>query len=242
MDQASGEKFSRFYSTRKVFQNFIQEAGLFFLMGLAIALGLTVAFARLADEVFSNETLGLDRNFALTTHSLANPALDLIFNLFTNLGGYLGVTVLATLSGIWLLRKKHNLLILLTVLAVGGAMLLNSALKFLYHRDRPDFFTINGEKPETFSFPSGHSMVSACFFGLLVWFGFRFIKNPLAQTGWLFLMLFTIIMVGLSRVYLGVHYFTDILGGFLGGFFWLLVLLVAFNFYERRKLRPQLLK
>ncbi len=219
------------------FQNFFREMGLFFLMGSAAVLGLIIAFATLADEVFSNEALGLDRDFALSTHSLANPVLDLIFNFFTNLGGYIGITVLATLTGVLLLRKKHYLLLSMAVLAVGGAMLLNGALKLLYHRARPDFFTLNGQKPETFSFPSGHSMASACFFGLLIWLGFQFNKNPLFRTGWFFLMLFSILMVGLSRIYLGVHYLTDVLGGYIGGFFWLFIVLVAFDFYERRKNR-----
>ena len=102
---------------------------------------------------------------------------------------------------------------------LGLVVLLNQVLKFMIRRPRPDGFrlaTVSG-----FSFPSGHSMVAMAFFGLLVWLVWRYERDRRMRTALVLAFSFVIVMVGLSRVYLGVHYASDVLGGFCVSVVWL---------------------
>jgi undecaprenyl-diphosphatase len=106
-------------------------------------------------------------------------------------------------------------------------------LKFFFQRPRPQLWISREPRLGTFSFPSGHATVSFCFCGGLSWVGYKFIKSPLALTAWFLAMLLFIFMVGLSRVYRGVHYLTDVVGGYLSGGFWLALLLSGVSIYDR---------
>ncbi|WP_307739505.1 phosphatase PAP2 family protein [uncultured Parolsenella sp.] len=102
---------------------------------------------------------------------------------------------------------------------LGLVVLLNQVLKFAIRRPRPDGFRL--ATASGFSFPSGHSMVAMAFFGLLIWFVWRFERDRRMRGALVAAFAFVILMVGLSRVYLGVHYASDVLGGFCLSVVWL---------------------
>ena len=100
-----------------------------------------------------------------------------------------------------------------------GALALNVVLKQIVQRPRPDGFRLIAESG--YSFPSGHSMVSMAFFGLLVWMVWTYEKDKTMRLVWCTLFSLVIVMVGVSRIYLGVHYASDVLAGFCVSLLWL---------------------
>lgn len=99
--------------------------------------------------------------------------------------------------------------------------LLNQALKFAIQRPRPDGFQLAVE--QGFSFPSGHSMVAMAFFGLLVWMVWHYESDRATRIGCAIAFSFVIVLVGVSRIYLGVHYASDVLAGFCVSLAWLAI-------------------
>ncbi len=215
----------------------IRHVGLFALFGLTGAVFLAKLFEELAEGVFRNQSAEVDKRFGLWLHSLANPTLDKIFKFFTNIGGIFSVLLMTVTGFGWLVRRKHPHAAWILTLATGGGVVLNQTLKVFFRRPRPLLWVSQEARPVTFSFPSGHATVSLCFCGGLSWVGYKFIKNPLALAGWLLTMLVIVVMVGLSRIYRGVHYLTDVVGGYISGGFWLALLLSGVSVYDR--LHPQ---
>lgn len=99
--------------------------------------------------------------------------------------------------------------------------LLNQALKFAIQRPRPDGFQLAVE--QGFSFPSGHSMVATAFFGLLVWMVWHYESDRATRIGCAIAFSLVIVLVGVSRIYLGVHYASDVLAGFCVSLAWLAI-------------------
>ena len=102
-----------------------------------------------------------------------------------------------------------------------GVVVLNQALKLLVHRPRPDGFRLIAETG--YSFPSGHSMVAMAFYGLLAWMAWRYERDAFVR--WLSVCGFglVVVLVGISRIYLGVHYASDVIAGFCVSLAWLLL-------------------
>lgn len=102
---------------------------------------------------------------------------------------------------------------------LGLVVALNQGLKYLIQRPRPEGFRL--ASASGFSFPSGHSMVAMAFFGLLAWFVWRYEKDRRQRVALLVAFGLVTVMVGLSRVYLGVHYASDVVAGFCLSLIWL---------------------
>lgn len=176
------------------------------------------AFGELADEVHEAELIPFDAPILLFARQVARQGFDTCFLLFSKLGYAWGVVpfdiaFVLVLAGLRKLREG-----LFTGVALGGSALLNLGAKQLFARARPTLW--ESIAPEsTFSFPSGHAMGSmtlACVLVLLAW-----------HTRWRWwlaipMALFTA-LVGLSRVYLGVHYPSDILAGWAAASAWTVV-------------------
>lgn len=152
------------------------------------------------------------------------------YKIFTYLGSIYALIVVCLLVVIFCKNKKIKLfsIINLAVVSIG-----NLLIKFILQRPRPSVIII----AETgFSFPSGHTMMSMAFYGLLIYFIIKFCKNkPLKILSSIFIYL-VIVMIAYSRIYLGVHYFTDIIGGFMLGGVVLLLTIIFFNIkYKKEK-------
>ena len=102
-----------------------------------------------------------------------------------------------------------------------GIVALNDALKEIVQRPRPEGFRLIAETG--YSFPSGHSMVAVAFYGFLIWLIIRFEEDRLQRWIWSLALFFVVIMIGISRVYLGVHYFSDVVAGYCVAAVWLVV-------------------
>jgi undecaprenyl-diphosphatase len=202
--------------------------------------GAVWGFAELADEVFEGETGGFDRWLILT---LRNPAdltdplgpawLEEMGRDFTALGG-VGVLTLLTLAaaGFLLLRRQGHAALLLLA-AVGGGILLSSLMKHGFSRPRPELVP-HGSYIYTSSFPSGHSMMSAVTYLTLGALLARAEARRRIKAYLLILAVLLTFSVGLSRVYLGVHWPTDVLAGWTAGAAWAMACWLAARWLQRR--------
>ncbi len=210
------------------------------LVSLLVLLAAVWGFVELADEVFEGETGGFDRWLIL---ALRNPAdlsdplgpawLEELGRDFTALGG-VGVLTLLTLAaaGFLLLRRKGHAALLLLA-AVGGGIALSTLMKYGFARPRPDLVP-HGSQIYTSSFPSGHSMMSAVTYLTL---GALLARAEASRRIKAYLLILAVLLtfsVGLSRVYLGVHWPTDVLAGWTAGAAWALACWLAARRLERR--------
>jgi membrane-associated phospholipid phosphatase len=209
----------------------LREIGPFALAGLLGALLFLFLFAWLSEEVFTSEFTSFDSSVALWLHGFANPALDTIFNAFSTIGGVVGIALLTVAAFAYLVWRRHHHAAWAVVVAVIGGVVISEALKFLFQRPRPDLWP--GAHVLGFSFPSGHATLSLCLFGMFAWLGWHYIKSEAVRAAWTALMVVLIVMIGLSRIYLGAHYPSDVLAGYLTGGFWLVALLSGEDIYNR---------
>ena len=208
--------------------------GLHASIGLVLAALSTWAFFAIADEV--PERGWMVRADAAVTAWLQTHGTELGESIFVWIS-FLGAQVLATLLLIvavtLLVRRDWRQLAVLAVTCGGGA-LLNVALKQAFHRTRPSFaseFAVT-----SWSFPSGHAMDSLIGYGLLAyWLSARL---PRARTPILAGAVALIILIGYARIYLGVHYLSDVIAGYAAGLIWLSVCITGYRFAERRRVGP----
>jgi membrane-associated phospholipid phosphatase len=187
------------------------------------------AFFYLARVVFGQPTVSLDQQaFALADRCRA--AAPWVTNLVYSVTffGSLKFFLPASLIAPYFMRRggygRHAWALLL---AMGGGWALNELLKAWFHRPRPTsalLFQLG------LSFPSGHAMMSMAFYGCLAWL----LAREYGRWGWAAALLIWAVLIGLTRVYLHVHYFTDVLAGFAGGIGWLLLLRAGLGLYWRQ--------
>lgn len=154
--------------------------------------------------------------------SYSSPTMDSFMLFMTEWGSGFTLGLLLLISMIWLFVKRNNLYeMLFYLITVAGGGLLNLLLKNFFERERPNVNRI--VEADSFSFPSGHSMGSMTYYGFLGYLILRSKQKPLSKAGWGILCCLAILLIGVSRIYLGVHYPSDVLAGYLAGGVWLIL-------------------
>lgn len=203
----------------------------------AVLFGLALnGFIELTEEVAENELGAFDRSITDFIISFRSTGLTAFFSAITRLGEripYIVISVLLASVLYW--RYRSLAMILQSVAVLILASLSNIALKQSISRARPDVEHL--VYVDSMSYPSGHSMSAMAFYGFLIYLCLK-----LAMPGWARVMLVTVLVfiiaaVGISRVYLGVHFPSDVAAGFIGGLIWVSLCIVIFNliFLLRRK-------
>ncbi|MCB1313583.1 MAG: phosphatase PAP2 family protein [Sedimentitalea sp.] len=211
------------------------------LLFLVVVVGAVWAFAELADEVLEGATNDLDRTILLLLRApgdVAEPLgplwLQEMARDVTALGG-VAVLALATLAtaGVFLMLRSFGAMAYLLV-TVGGGILVSSIAKEVFDRPRPDLVP-HGAIVSTASFPSGHSMMAAVTYLTLGVLIARGLSDRRLKIYVLSLAVTMTLLVGVSRVYLGVHWPTDVLAGWLAGSGWAVACLLGASLVSRNR-------
>lgn len=215
----------------------VELGSLLFLAAIVLAIW---GFAELADEVVEGATQGLDQDVLLMLRTpgdlsepLGPPWLQEMGRDLTALGGVIVLTLTTlAVAGFFLLRGAYGSMLYLLG-AVGGGILLSSVAKEFFDRARPDLVP-HGSIVHTASFPSGHSMMAAVAYLTLGVLIARVLPQRRLKVYVLAVAALVTILVGISRVYLGVHWPTDVLAGWLAGAGWALICLLGARLLARR--------
>lgn len=190
-----------------------------------------ITFFALAEDVFHHEIMngdivGYNIISKLFKFNISTPIAKFI----TNFGGAIFVISLTTILFFVIKDKKIGISIIANL---GIVTILNQIIKFIMQRPRPTEFRIIEETG--YSFPSGHSMVSLAFYGYLVYLIYKYINNKHLKRTLIIILSILICVIGVSRIYLGVHYTSDVLGGFLISLAYLIIYIELVNKFVLEK-------
>jgi membrane-associated phospholipid phosphatase len=203
------------------------KIGFLLLGAFLVAATALLVFGWLAEEVLEAETQGFDTFLRTAIHRLASPPITSMMEA-TSLLGSVGVLVVSSLLAISLFYYFHRpRAAAFMAINMAGAAALDLALKHAFHRVRPLAFF--GTSPGSYSFPSGHALGSLCFYGALAaLLSARIVGRRARLCIWTIAALL-VVMIGFSRVYLGVHYPSDVIGGYCAAIVWV----TAVGFLDR---------
>ena len=201
-------------------KRFLNDAAAFARQNVSVIVLAIVAviFIAILREVAEGEIMRLDTlAYQFFVVRLRSEWLTPIMEGFSSLASPAVILVMAIVVAAFAPGSKPGRCVVLNLACV---LVLNQALKFIVQRPRPDGFRLVSEIG--YSFPSGHSMLSMAFYGLLIWFIWRYETNRAMRRVWCATFAVIIVMVGVSRIYLGVHYASDVIAGFCVSFAWLM--------------------
>jgi membrane-associated phospholipid phosphatase len=212
----------------------VKKAGfpvLLVVIGLILSSLFIYAFSEIAEGLLGDEVKAFDSAIINYFKSIESGGLDQFMILITELGSVWFVTTLSIITVLILWFKfKDKWGVLFFVLAVGAGGLLTTLLKHSYERGRP---SINPDIDAVgFSFPSGHSMGSVIFYGFIIYLVIRSGLSSAAKWSLSTLGVLLFLLIGISRIYLGAHFPTDVLAGQMAGAVWLFLCLTALEWIE----------
>lgn len=209
------------------------SAGLRWTLGLVGAIGSLIFLGWLASNVVSGETRHFDEWIGAKVHRFAAPAVTSAMSGLTLLGANQVLILIGAVVVTWFIVIKWRREAVLLLVTMAGAGILNRVLKFYFQRPRPQpYFDLIA--PTSYSFPSGHSLLSFCFYGAIALAITGHLRKVSAK---LLVWIFTaglVLLIGLSRVYLGVHYASDVVAGFTAAFIWMLAVNGAGQLWRAR--------
>lgn len=181
-------------------------------------------FGFIAFNVYKNNTLYSDDIVYDFVSKIISDNTTIFIKIITWFGSTIGIILMCIFSMIIIRDKKINLSIAICLIL---GTIINNVLKIVFVRLRPD---INPLMIETsYSFPSGHSMMSMILYGYLIYYIYKYLDRRKCK--WIFISILSILImfIGFSRIYLGVHYFSDVIGGFVLGIVYLIIYIDVTN-------------
>ena len=188
--------------------------------GVVLAAVALWFFKKQADNVVEGDADRYDETIMKAVHRIDNEPMHNTMNVVTQLGSHVAIGAAAGLTAVMMLRRgrKHDAWTVL--ISTGGAMAINTILKNIFRRQRPIEMARRIKLPKSHSFPSGHSLLSAATYPIVAHHLVERASLPVQAVAHT-LAAMIVISVGFSRVYFGVHFPSDVLGGFAAGFGWL---------------------
>jgi undecaprenyl-diphosphatase len=205
--------------------------------GLFVVFGLLAVLSEFHEEITDVWLQGLDDSIQGYVHSYTTPPLTRLMFFLSLLGSWKVVLPVVIIAVIWLLSQGRQSDALVLALSVAGGATISMALKLWFVRARPSVAWALAHE-STYSFPSGHSAAAVVFYGTIALLAFRRPKRGPITVLIGALAVFMILGIGLSRIYLGVHFPTDVLAGYFTGSIWLGAVAIAdWQLRESRLLR-----
>lgn len=208
------------------------------LIALLLVVGGINVFIDLTENIHSDVLATYDSKVTAYVTSFRNPGLNIFMQGITELGdlyGYIALTVICTVLFYLKFRNWRYVLEMVFVLAIAG--LSNSALKQVINRARPDVDHL--VSVATLSYPSGHAMTAISFYGFLIYLIYNIKMRKIFKIALIFLFSVMIILIGISRIYLGVHFPSDVAGGYIAGFIWIIFCVVLFHVIDLLRKRKE---
>lgn len=201
-------------------QKFIKKSLIWIILFICL-----VGFCFLAKDVYNKEIMQVDIiGYKIISTLLMSNIVTIISKIITNFGGAICLILLSLILLIVIKNKKIGLVIVGNLLI---ATVLNLLLKNILQRPRPINYRLIDESG--YSFPSGHSMVSMAFYGFIIYLIHKYIKNKYIKYISITLLSILILFIGISRIYLGVHYTSDVLAGLLISMCYLIIYIKFIN-------------
>ncbi|HVS87417.1 MAG TPA: phosphatase PAP2 family protein [Candidatus Acidoferrum sp.] len=194
------------------------KSGFLLLGALLIAATALFVFGWLAEEMLEGDTQQFDAFVRTAVHQLATPGLTRLMQVFSFLGSVAAVTAMCLVVVCVSFYFRHARTAALLAITMLGVAALDVALKHAFHRPRPVAFF--GATPSSYSFPSGHALGSLCFYGILAAILAARARGRGAKFCVWMAAVVLVGMIGFSRIYLGVHYPSDVIAGYCAAVVW----------------------
>jgi membrane-associated phospholipid phosphatase len=216
----------------------IERISFYLIFGFLLSLFSIFAFYLLAQAVFTESLLlRFDRLLSQELYEEMTPQSIQMYQLISLLGLQVVYGVTIVLS-IYYIIKRQWLRLGVWISAIAGGFLLNQLLKSLFDRPRPVFANPIVVELNA-SFPSGHAMMSVVTYGLLAYFLMKRIHSTRIRIIIVFASVLIAVLIGISRMTLGVHYFSDVIAGYFAGTIWLTICVTALEYISRRRNKIQ---
>ncbi|MEO6050825.1 MAG: phosphatase PAP2 family protein [Pyrinomonadaceae bacterium] len=200
---------------------------------MVAAISAIFLFAWLGEEILEGDTLAFDNAVRQSIHSFSNGWLTTLMQAVTFCGSTIFLSIIAVAAVALFLRNGHKHSAALFAVTMAGAVILNFILKISFVRERPlPYFET--ALPASHSFPSGHALYALCFYGSLAWIYAAREHKWVRQAAVWTLAASLIVLIGLSRIYLGVHYPSDVLAGYAAAFVWIMAVFGADAWLEKK--------
>jgi undecaprenyl-diphosphatase len=209
--------------------------GLHLVIGLLVFAAMTLILGEISEDIMNGQPITIaDVQLSNWLFTHRSSRLTTAFLIVTSFGSTIAVSIIAITVGLYLLWRRQPYWLAAVWSSVFGGMLLNKYLKLVFYRPRPYF-----EDPilvlTTYSFPSGHTMAATVLYGILAVLLVTTLKRPSMKVLVVVSASCLIGLVGFSRMYLGAHYLSDVLGAFAEGLAWLsLCLTVVYSVWRQR--------
>jgi undecaprenyl-diphosphatase len=208
------------------------------LLGIFLSILSFLFFTKIARNVLNDNYFNLDVIVSQLIYGFRDPFLTQVMKFVSFLGQDIVLIPFSVIFFMFLAKKyRHEAVLFLFAIITG--FLINFAIKFFIARPRPSLSPLFIESFH--SFPSGHAMNSVIVYGIFAFFIFRFTRNKTLSSIAVTVCIVLVTLIGISRVYLGVHYPTDVIAGLIGGLWWIVTVLLAekiiifFHLFRKRR-------
>ena len=213
---------------------FMRELSLRLLIAFVLCIGFGVTFGYIAAAIGSDAIVGFDTAVIGFVQGLEVSWLTSIMKGFTWIGsGYVVAPIALLIAGVLYFGLHYRQQAFLLIVVIAGTALLNKVLKIYFKRERPEIHRImdaNG-----FSFPSGHSMMAFALYAIIAYIVWRNVKTTVSRFLLILFTAFMIIIIGISRIYIGVHYPSDVVGGFVASALWVTIAISVYAYFQHTR-------
>lgn len=213
----------------------------YLVIAFMISVVSIIGFSLISLLISDQKIIHFDGIIIDSVQGLETPSFTIMMKFFTFIGSAPFVIIVSLFLMVFLYKVLHHRIeLILFVAAITGSALLNGILKHFFQRVRPDFHRLI--EIEGYSFPSGHAMNAFTVYSIISFLLWRHIPSRMGRCILILVSMVMIFAIGLSRIYLGVHYPSDIIGGYFASGFWITTAIMFFQYYQEKRYNKKKLR